>query len=101
LKSSRCPSNQSDYLLEVAMKRYQNLFIIMTSKRPLEEWGKLLSDVPTAAAILNGYLHPATQIVIRGQSYRIKNPLSTSLPENKSAKSEEPSSTLSSCRHPP
>jgi hypothetical protein len=29
----------------------------MTSNRPLEEWGKLLGDVPTAGAILDHLLH--------------------------------------------
>jgi len=45
----------------------------MTSNRPLEDWGKLLSDVPTAAAILDRFLHDATTIAITG--HRIKNSL--------------------------
>jgi len=34
----------------------------MTSNRPLEEWGKLLNDVPTAGAILDRFLHHAQVI---------------------------------------
>jgi DNA replication protein DnaC len=30
---------------------------MMTSNRPIEEWGKLLSDVPAAGAILDRLLH--------------------------------------------
>jgi DNA replication protein DnaC len=39
------------------MRRYENRSTIMTSNRPLEEWGKLLGDVPTAGAILDRWLH--------------------------------------------
>ncbi len=70
------------------MRRYENHSTIMTSNRPLEEWGKLLSDVPTAEA---RFLHHAAQVVIRGRSYRIKDSMSASLPEEKSAQSMEPS----------
>ena len=42
------------------------------SNRPLEEWGKLLSDVPTAGAILDRFLHHAQVIAITGSSYRVK-----------------------------
>jgi hypothetical protein len=73
------------------MRRYENRSTIMTSNRPLEEWGKLLADVPTAGAILDRFLHHATQVVIRGRSYRIKASLSPSLPEENSAKSKETS----------
>jgi DNA replication protein DnaC len=85
------PKQSGEYLLEVVMRRYENRSTIMTSNRPQEEWGKLLSDVPTAGAILDRFLHHATQVVIRERSYRIKDSLSASLPEEKSAKSKEPS----------
>src|SRR5580658_7651588 len=45
------PKHSGEYLLEVIMRRYENRSTIMTSNRPLEEWGKLLCDVPTAGAI--------------------------------------------------
>ena len=45
----------------------------MTSNRPLEDWGKLLQDVPTAGAILDRFLHHAQVIAITGKSYRLKN----------------------------
>ena len=67
------PKNSGEYLLEVIMRRYENRSTIMTSNRPLEEWGKLLSDVPTAGAILDRFLHHARLISIQGKSYRIKD----------------------------
>lgn len=66
------PKNSGEYLLEVIMRRYENRSTIMTSNRPLEEWGKLLSDVPTAGAILDRFLHHAQAIAITGKSYRVK-----------------------------
>src|SRR6267378_3826896 len=53
------PKQSGEYLLEVVMRRYENRSTIMTSNRPLEDWGKLLSDVPTAGAILDRFLHHA------------------------------------------
>src|SRR2546427_899131 len=85
------PKNSGEYLLEVVMRRYENRATIMTSNRPLEEWGKLLSDVPTAGAILDRFLHHATTIAITGRSYRMKDaPVLTTHP-NKAKKTHEPS----------
>ena len=41
----------------------------MTPNRPIEEWGKLLGDVPGATAILDRFLHHADILAIEGQSY--------------------------------
>lgn len=45
---------------------------MMTSNRPIEEWGRLLSDVPAASAILDRLLHHAEVIPITGRSYRLQ-----------------------------
>ena len=67
------PKHSGEYLLEVVMRRYENRSTIMTSNRPLEEWGKLLGDVPAAGAILDRFLHHAQVIAIKGRSYRVKD----------------------------
>ncbi len=54
------PKHSGEYLLEVIMRRYETRSTIMTSNRPLEDWGKLLQDVPTAGAVLDRFLHHAT-----------------------------------------
>ena len=41
--------------------------------RPLEDWGKLVGDVPTAAAILDRFLHHARVVTFAGKSFRLKN----------------------------
>src|SRR6266566_9752794 len=67
------PKHSGEYLLEVVMRRYENRSTVMTSNCPLEEWGKLLNDVPTAGAILDRFLHHAQVIAITGRSYRVKD----------------------------
>jgi hypothetical protein len=39
----------------------------------LEDWGKLIGDVPSATAILDRFLHHAEIITITGRSYRLRN----------------------------
>jgi DNA replication protein DnaC len=67
------PKHAGEYLFEVIMRRYENRSTIMTSNRPLEDWGHLLADVPTAGAILDRFLHHAQIIAIQGRSYRVKD----------------------------
>src|ERR1700744_3673913 len=83
------PKHSGEYLLEVIMRRYENRSTIMTSNRPLEEWGKLLSDVPTAGAILDRFLHHAQVIAITGKSYRVKEAPVVTQENKKSRKSNE------------
>jgi DNA replication protein DnaC len=66
------PSKSGEILLEIIMRRYENRSTMMTSNRPIEEWGKLLSDVPAASAILDRLLHHAEIIPINGRSYRLQ-----------------------------
>jgi DNA replication protein DnaC len=89
------PKQSGEYLLEVVMRRYENRSTIMTSNRPLEEWGKLLNDVPTAGAILDRFLHHAQVIAITGKSYRVKDAAITSGENRKQRKSNEPSAATS------
>jgi DNA replication protein DnaC len=65
------PTRSGEYLFEVIMRRYENRSTIMTSNRPIEEWGKLIGDVPSATAILDRFLHHAEVINIKGKSYRL------------------------------
>ncbi len=67
------PQRAGEYLFEVIMRRYENRSTMMTSNRPIEEWGKLIGDVPSATAILDRFLHHAEIINIKGKSYRLKD----------------------------
>jgi DNA replication protein DnaC len=65
------PKHSGEYLFEIIMRRYQVRSTMMTSNRPLEDWGKLIGDVPAATAILDRFLHNAQVIAITGKSYRL------------------------------
>lgn len=67
------PTRSGEYLFEIIMRRYENRATLMTSNRPIEEWGKLVGDVPAATAILDRFLHHAEIITITGRSYRLKD----------------------------
>jgi len=67
------PKRSGEYLFEIIMRRYQLRSTIMTSNRPLEDWGKLIGDVPAATAILDRFLHNADVISITGKSYRMSD----------------------------
>jgi DNA replication protein DnaC len=66
------PPKSGEILLEIIMRRYENRSTMMTSNRPIEEWGKLLSDIPAASAILDRLLHHAEVLAITGRSYRVQ-----------------------------
>ena len=75
------PKRSGEYLLEIIMRRYEVRSTMMTSNRPLEDWGKLIGDAegdqggsPKAAtAILDRFLHQAAVITLTGKSYRLRN----------------------------
>jgi len=67
------PRRSGEYLLEIIMRRHENRSTLMTSNRPLEDWAKLIGDVPSATAILDRFLQHAAIINITGKSYRLRN----------------------------
>lgn len=79
----KLPKQSGEYLFEIIMRRHELRSTIMTSNRPLDEWGKLIGDVPTATAILDRILQKAEIIQITGKSYRLKDQA------NKNNKEEE------------
>ena len=66
------PRRSGEVLFEIIMRRYETRSTMMTSNRPLEDWGKLLGDVPSATAILDRFLHHAEVLTITGKSYRLR-----------------------------
>ena len=66
------PKRSGEYLFEIIMRRHELRSTMMTSNRPLEDWGKLIGDVPAATAILDRVLQSAEIIQITGKSYRLQ-----------------------------
>jgi DNA replication protein DnaC len=67
------PRRSGECLFEVVMRRYERRSTMMTSNRPLEDWGKLLGDAPSATAILDRFLHHAELVQMTGRSYRLQH----------------------------
>jgi DNA replication protein DnaC len=66
------PKRSGEYLFEIIMRRHELRSTMMTSNRPLEDWGKLVGDVPAATAILDRLLANADILQITGKSYRLR-----------------------------
>ncbi len=67
------PKRSGECLFEIILRRHEVRSTMMTSNRPLQDWGKLIGDVPAATAILDRFLEHAEIIQITGQSYRLRN----------------------------
>jgi DNA replication protein DnaC len=79
------PKRSGEYLFEIILRRYETRSTVMTSNRPLEDWGKLLGDVASATAILDRFLHHAEIVRITGRSYRLRNAAGSEKPNTESA----------------
>ncbi len=77
------PKRSGEFLFEIIMRRHELRSTIMTTNRPLEDWGKLLGDVPSATAILDRFLQHAELITIKGKSYRLRESSETQKPPRK------------------
>ena len=84
------PKRSGEYLFEIILRRYETKSTMMTSNRPLEDWGKLLGDVPAATAILDRFLHHAEIITITGRSYRLKDRAAKQVEQSKEPVTHEP-----------
>jgi hypothetical protein len=53
----KLPHTAPEDLLEIIMRRYERFSTLLTSNRPVEDWGKLLGDVAAVSAMLDRVLH--------------------------------------------
>jgi DNA replication protein DnaC len=69
----KVPEQAADDLLETILNRYSSKkSSLLTSNRPIEDWGKLLRDNAASSAILDRLLHRGNLIKFEGKSYRLK-----------------------------
>lgn len=94
------PRRSGECLLEIIMRRHENRSTIMTSNRPLEDWAKLIGDVPAATAILDRFLQHATIINITGKSYRLRRQAGKAEPTSTSGTQEQPVTEHASSQEP-
>jgi len=68
----KLPHTAAESLLEVVMRRYERASTIITSNRPVEDWGKLLGDAAAVTALLDRLLHHAHVLKCGPRSWRTK-----------------------------
>lgn len=78
----KLPATAAEDLLEIVMRRYERTSTLMTSNRPVEDWGKLLGDSAAVTAMLDRLLHHGHVLKCGPRSWRTKTELPN--PEAKS-----------------
>lgn len=62
----------AEELLEVIMRRYERASTLITSNRPVDDWGKLLGDSAAVTAMLDRLLHHGHVLKCGPRSWRTK-----------------------------
>lgn len=68
----KLPLTAAEDLLEIIMRRYERASTLLTSNRPVEDWGKLLGDVAAVTAMLDRILHHGHVLKCGPRSWRTK-----------------------------
>ena len=68
----KLPHAAAEDLLELVMRRYERASTLITSNRPVEDWGKLLGDNAAVSAMLDRLLHHAHVLKCGPRSWRTK-----------------------------
>src|SRR5262249_10555514 len=68
----KLPLTAAEDLLEIVMRRYERASTVLTSNRPVEDWGKMLGDVAAVSAMLDRLLHHGHVLKCGPRSWRTK-----------------------------
>lgn len=68
----KLPHTAAEDLLEIIMRRYERTSTMLTSNRPVDDWGKLLGDTAAVTALLDRLLHHAHVLKCGPRSWRTK-----------------------------
>ena len=68
----KLPHTAAEDLLELIMRRYERASTMITSNRPVEDWGKLLGDTAAVTALLDRLLHHAHVLKCGPRSWRTR-----------------------------
>jgi DNA replication protein DnaC len=71
----KLPLTAAEDLLELIMRRYERASTLVTSNRPVEDWGKLLGDAAAVTAMLDRLLHHGHILKFGPRSWRTKREL--------------------------
>jgi len=76
----KLPTTAAEDLLELIMRRYERASTLVTSNRPVDDWGRLLGDTAAVTAMLDRLLHHGYLLKCGPRSWRTKK--STGLQKN-------------------
>ena len=68
----KLPLTAAEELLEIIMRRYERASSLISSNRPVEDWGKLLGDSAAVSAMLDRLLHHGHVLKCGPRSWRTK-----------------------------
>ena len=69
----KLPATAAEDLLELVMRRYERASTLLTSNRPVDDWGKLLGDTAAVAALLDRLLHHGHVLKCGPRSWRMRH----------------------------
>ena len=72
----KLPHTAAEDLLEIVMRRYERASTLLTSNRPVEDWGKLLGDTASVGSMLDRLLHHGHVLKCGPRSWRTKTAIS-------------------------
>ena len=78
----RLPQTAAEDLLEIVMRRYERASTLLTSNRPVEDWGKLLGDTAAVGSMLDRLLHHGHVLKCGPRSWRAKGAASVTEARN-------------------
>jgi len=73
----KLPLTAAEDLLEIVMRRSERASTLLTSNRPVEDWGKLLGDTAAVTAMLDRILHHGHVLKCGPRSWRTKMAVAT------------------------
>ena len=73
----KLPLTAAEDLLEIIMRRYERASTLLTSNRPVEDWGKLLGDTAAVGSMLDRLLHHGHVLKCGPRSWRTKTAVTT------------------------
>jgi DNA replication protein DnaC len=68
----KLPAHAGDDLADVLMARHEKASTMITSNRPLDDWGRLLGDLVVVTPLLDRLMHHGHLLRFEGKSWRLK-----------------------------
>src|SRR5581483_573600 len=95
----KLPHTAAEDLLELVMRRYERASTLLTSNRPVDDWGKLLRDTAAVTALLDRLRHHAHVLKCGPRSWQTK--VQTDLRTDEGTKENSLVSAAGNCRFCP